>query len=74
MIIKVCSSCENSKPVVQAARALKKQYGVQVTLEIVDCLDQCHYSPAATVNGRLIIWADAVKLNTAVVRALYADG
>jgi NADH:ubiquinone oxidoreductase subunit E len=74
MLIQVCASCENSKAVIAAARQLKKQYGAQITLEIVDCLDQCHYPPVVTVNGKLIIWADAVKLNTAVARVMNNDG
>lgn len=74
MIIKVCSNCERSKPVIDAALNLKKQFGAQVTVELVDCLDQCHYPPAVLVNGQLIIWADAVKLNTVVARMMNRDG
>lgn len=74
MIIKVCSACERSKPVIDAALVLKKQFGAQITVAIVDCLDQCHYPPAASVNGQLIIWADAVKLNTVVARLMSQSG
>jgi len=74
MIIKVCSSCENNKPVLEAARALKKQYGAQITVELVECLDQCHYPPVVSVNGQMIIWADAIKLNTVVARMMSSYG
>jgi NADH:ubiquinone oxidoreductase subunit E len=74
MIIKVCSSCENSQPVVDAALNLKNQFGAQITVEMVDCLDQCHYSPIASVNGQIIIWADAVRLNRTVARMMNHDG
>ena len=74
MIIKVCKSCEQSKPVADAALNLKKQFGAQITVEVVECLDQCHYPPAASVNGQLIIWADAVKLNTVVARMMNSNG
>lgn len=74
MIIKVCRSCERSKPVINAALKLKKQFGAQITVELVDCLDQCHYPPVASVNGQLVIWADAVKLNTVVARLMSQSG
>lgn len=74
MIIKVCRSCERSKPVIAAALNLKKQFGAQITVELVDCLDQCHYPPVASVNGQPIIWADAVKLHTVVARMMNQDG
>lgn len=57
-----------------AAIDLKKRYGEQIALDIVDCLDQCHYPPIASVNGQVIIWADAVKPHTTVARVFNNDG
>lgn len=74
MIIQVCQSCENNKPIIAAVNDLKKRYGAQITIEFVECLDKCHYPPAVAVNGQMIIWADAVKLNTAVARLMHQDG
>ena len=74
MIIKVCTSCQNNQSVIAAARALERQYGAQVTVELVECLDQCHYPPAVAVNGQLLPWADPVKLNMAVVKVFNSNG
>ena len=70
--IHVCRNCLEHKKILNAARDLKKKFGNEIQIELVDCLDQCHYPPAVKVNDQLIIWADGGKLREAVLSAIKA--